>query len=165
MSVARRYQEKRLSLREQVNLLCLKRLGRLPNLDRPRGYNDKIQWLKLFDHTPEHVVACDKYAVRDLVKQDYGDSVLNSVYYVAGTVLPNDFTLDDYMLKATHDSGSVYRIRGSGDIEAYGYARRRVTDALTRLYGTHKGEWAYAMVKPRVMAEEALPEPVIDYKF
>lgn len=166
MSVARWHREKKsLSLREQVDLLCLKRLGRCPDLNRPSGYNDIIQWLKLNDQTPEHVVACDKYAVRELVARDFGESVLNHCYYVADSVLPNDFTADDYMLKATHDSGSVYRIRGSGDIEAYGYARRRVTDALTRPYGTHKGEWAYAMVKPRVMAEEALPEPVIDYKF
>lgn len=153
------------SLLNQVNALCMKRLGRKPDLTNPRGFNDIMQWLKLYDQTEQHIVACDKYEVRDLVAQRVGSQVLNECHYVADTVLPNDFTADDYVLKATHDSGSTHRVRGNLDVESYRYARRRVLSALSRMYGTHKGEWAYWFVKPRVMAEEALPEPVVDYKF
>lgn len=148
------------SLREQIDALCLKRLGRPPNLDNPRGYNDVIQWLKLYDQTPEHVIACDKYAVREWVAERVGEGVLNRLLYVADEPLEGVPT--PYMLKATHDSGSTYKIRQEADlVEAIPKLRQK----LGRVYGAHKGEWAYSFVKPRVIAEELMPEPVIDYKF
>lgn len=149
-----------LSLEDQINALCRNRLGRLPNLVNPRGYNDVIQWLKLYDQTPEHVIACDKYAVREWVAGRVGVHVLNDLLYVADE--PREDVPPPYMLKATHDSGSTYKIRQEADlVEAIPKLRQK----LGRVYGAHKGEWAYSFVKPRVIAEELMPEPVIDYKF
>lgn len=149
-----------LSLEDRINALCRNRLGRLPNLVNPRGYNDVIQWLKLYDQTPEHVIACDKYAVREWVAERVGEGVLNRLLYVADEPLEGVPT--PYMLKATHDSGSTYKIRQEADlVEAIPKLRQK----LGRVYGAHKGEWAYSFVKPRVIAEELMPEPVIDYKF
>lgn len=149
-----------LSLEDRINALCRNRLGRLPNLVNPRGYNDVIQWLKLYDQTPEHVIACDKYAVREWVAERVGEGVLNRLLYVADEPLEGVPT--PYMLKATHDSGSTYKIRQEADLVE---AIPKLREKLGRVYGAHKGEWAYSFVKPRVIAEELMPEPVIDYKF
>lgn len=149
-----------LSLEDQINALCRNRLGRLPNLVNPRGYNDVIQWLKLYDQTPEHVIACDKYAVREWVAERVGEGVLNRLLYVADEPLEGVPT--PYMLKATHDSGSTYKIRQEADLVE---AIPKLREKLGRVYGAHKGEWAYSFVKPRVIAEELMPEPIIDYKF
>jgi len=149
-----------LSLEDRINALCRNRLGRLPNLVNPRGYNDVIQWLKLYDQTPEHVIACDKYAVREWVAERVGEGVLNRLLYVADEPLEGVPT--PYMLKATHDSGSTYKIRQEADLVE---AIPKLREKLGRVYGAHKGEWAYSFVKPRVIAEELMPEPIIDYKF
>lgn len=38
------------------------------NLNQPQSYNEKIQWLKLYDRKPEYTMMVDKYAVKDYVK-------------------------------------------------------------------------------------------------
>lgn len=52
---------------------CLKILFRLKtryklNLDNPITYNEKLQWIKLYDKNELMAKCCDKYAVREYVK-------------------------------------------------------------------------------------------------
>ncbi|MCC8098467.1 MAG: hypothetical protein LIO78_00130 [Clostridiales bacterium] len=42
------------------------------NLEHPRTYNEKIQWLKLYDSTPLKGRLADKYEVRDYVRKKSG---------------------------------------------------------------------------------------------
>lgn len=140
--------------------MCERRLGRLPDLDNPKGYNDVIQWLKLYDQTPDHIVGCDKYAVREWVASRVGVEVLNECFYCSKVI---EMGLHfPYVLKATHDSGSVFKVHSHSELAK---AAPKLRDALSRKYGAHKGEWAYSFVEPRVMAEALMPEPIVDYKF
>jgi len=138
------------SLVETINSLSQRMLGRLPNWDHPTGYNDKIHWLKVFDQRPEHVTCCDKLAVREWVAERVGGDVL--------IPLTNGYPC---VAKCTHDSGSAILVRTPMESVAAEY---RLTQLLKRPYGVDKGEWAYALVKPRIIREEVLPSPV-DYKF
>lgn len=145
-----------MSLVETVEDLCLKYLGRRPDLETPTGYNDLIQWLKIHDQRPQHIVACDKWAARNMVAEIAG----------AGALIPasTDLPPKHYpaILKASHDSGSAVVVRSKFD------ERRAVTNLshrLTRPYGVEKGEWAYQFVRPVIIVEDLLDEPVVDYKF
>jgi hypothetical protein len=150
-----------MTLLAEINALCLKRLGRLPNIDNPQGYNDIIQWLKLNDQTPEHVAACDKYQVRDLVEARTGAETLIPLLYSGPRYRPS--TTFPHIAKASHDSGSAIRVTKR---EQYAAVHARMTQALGRTYGIGKGEWAYRLIKGRrVIVESCLPDPVIDYKF
>lgn len=58
------------------------RYGREIDLSTPSTYSEKLQWLKLFYHDPIMEVCSDKYAVRDYVKQQGHEELLNECYGV-----------------------------------------------------------------------------------
>jgi len=43
----------------------IKNLGYAPDLENPKTFNEKLQWLKLNDRTPLHTISADKYKVRE----------------------------------------------------------------------------------------------------
>lgn len=145
-----------MTLRETIDRLCLERLGRLPNLDSPRGYNDLIQWLKIYDQRREHIICCDKWAVRGWVAERAGTEVL----------IPASLDWPPKRLpaiaKCTHDSGSAKALTKFSMLDR---AHRFFSDRLSRPYGVAKGEWAYQFVPPRIIVEEMLPGPIVDFKF
>ncbi len=53
-----------------------KRLGKILNLKHPKTFNEKIQWLKLYDRSPLHTLISDKYAVREYVSKKIGSKYL-----------------------------------------------------------------------------------------
>ena len=46
--------------------------GRPLNLTEPKTFNEKIQWLKLYNRKPEYTVMVDKYKVREYIAQVIG---------------------------------------------------------------------------------------------
>ena len=47
--------------------------GRTLDLENPRTYNEKLQWLKINERRPEYTMMVDKYQVRDYIKQVLGE--------------------------------------------------------------------------------------------
>lgn len=46
------------------------------DLKHPRTYNEKLQWIKLYDRRPEYRIYADKYRVRDYIDQKIGAGYL-----------------------------------------------------------------------------------------
>lgn len=153
-----------MSLIATIDRLCKARIGRTPNWANPTGYNDLIQWLKVYDQRPYHPICCDKLAVRKWVAGIAGPEVLIPVLAVGAN--PEALKLRErrsaLVVKCTHDSGSAMLVDDAAKIPVI---EQRLRKHLSRSYGAEKGEWAYARVPRRVMAEFALPSPVVDYKF
>lgn len=130
--------------------------GKKPDLKHPQGFNEKLMWLKLHDRKPLYTTLVDKYAVRryiaDKVGEEYLIPLLGGPWESADEIdfdaLPNQF-----VLKCTHDSGSVIVCRDKSrfDIED---ARRRLSRRLKRNYYYGNREWPYKNVPPRIIAEE-----------
>ena len=51
-------------------------IGRRLNLDSPQSFNEKLQWLKLFDRKQEYTQLADKYKVRKYIKGTIGEEYL-----------------------------------------------------------------------------------------
>ncbi len=151
-------------LLDVVNEHCLRRLGTLPDLAHPTSYNDKVNWLKIYDQMPEHIICCDKLRVREYVAERVGADCLLEVYQTARSVdqIAFDALPERYVLKTNHDSGSVYFVRDEASARN---ARRKIRRRLKRTYGVAKGEWAYAHIPPFVFAEELMQDAATDYKF
>lgn len=84
-------------------------IGNKLNLKNPKGFNEKLQWLKLYDHNPLYTTMVDKVAVKDYVANVIGKEyiiptlgVWNKFEEIDFESLPNRF-----VLKCTHDSGGV----------------------------------------------------------
>jgi hypothetical protein len=145
-------------------------LQRFPRLDPPRTRNEAIQWSKLFDQRPEHVICCDKLKVRDLIRARVGPDCVVPLYQVHDHFREIDFDAlpRSIVIKPNHDSGTVLLVRDKDAFDR-AEAERHMEAALARPFGWKSGEWAYSCVPPKVLVEEYLepdaPSPPADYKY
>lgn len=84
-------------------------MGESLNLKNPVTYNQKLQWLKLYNRKPEYTTMVDKYAVKKYVAEMIGEKyvipllgVWNSVEEIEWDLLPQQF-----VLKTTHGGGGL----------------------------------------------------------
>ncbi len=96
---------------DRIYLLCQfrEKLGYDLNLKEPKTYNEKIQWLKLYNRRPEYTQIVDKYAVRQYVADTIGEEYLIPMLGIWHNFGDIDFNAlpDRFVLKCTHDSGGV----------------------------------------------------------
>jgi hypothetical protein len=153
-----------------IHYLFLRELGRFPNLVNCQDYNDKVQWLKLFDQQLDIVRCSDKIAVRDYVQERLGEGFTPKLYQTAATLDGIDFSKlpRSFVIKTNHDSGSVILVRDRSQLDME-TARTRISESLKITYGWPNGEWAYSFVPPRVLVEEFIRPDQLkappDYKF
>jgi hypothetical protein len=133
--------------------------GKKLNLKNPVLFNEKIQWLKLNDRQPEYPNLADKHAVRDYVAKTIGKEYLIPSYGVWDTFdeIPFDTLPGQFVLKCTHDSGSVIicKDKQSLDMEKI---RKHFKRRLARNWYWRSRQWVYKNIKPRIIAEKLLVE-------
>ena len=139
------------------------------NLESPKTYNEKLQWLKLYNRIPEYTKMVDKYDVKHYVAGVIGNEyiiptlgVYNSVDEINIDSLPRQF-----VLKCTHDSGGVVicKDKTNFDVEK---ARNILRKGIKRNYYIYNREYPYKNVVPRIIAEEYKEDgtgELRDYKF
>lgn len=145
-------------------------LGHELDLDNPSTYNEKLQWLKLYDRNPLYTKLVDKAEVKPWVAERIGWEHVVPTYGVWNSFDEIDFDLlpERFVLKCTHDSGglAVCRNQSTFDFDA---ARRKIGRALSRNFFWSGREWPYRDVKPRILAEQYLDSDgsagLTDYKF
>jgi hypothetical protein len=141
-----------------------------PNLVTPRDFNDRIQWLKLFDQTEAQIQCSDKILVRDYVREKIGDEYLVDLYQACESFDQIEFSSlpNSFVIKTNHDSGTVVLVRNKAELN-WQSAKEKIEASLNRTFGWELGEWAYAFVKPKILIEQFIaPEnssPPPDYKF
>ena len=140
-----------------IHRLCWRELHDFPNLINCRDFNDRIQWLKLFDQDPKIIQCSDKIRVRDYFRGRIGDTHLVEIYQVHDHFTQIDFNVlpNAFVIKANHDSGTVFLVRDKSKFD-YDTVGARINAALKRRYGWENGEWAYAWIKPKVFVEELI---------
>lgn len=140
------------------------------NLENPVTFNEKLQWLKLYDRNPLYTTLVDKYRVKQWVADRIGAehviptlAVYKSVDEIDLDKLPSQF-----VLKCNHDSGSVAvcRDKSTFDIET---AKKKLGEALKRNFYWEAREWPYKNVKPLIFAEKYMEDiaddTLTDYKW
>lgn len=127
------------------------------NLKNPQTYNEKIQWLKLYNRRPEYVQMVDKYEVKKYIAEIIGDKYLIKTLGIYDNFDQIDFSVlpDKFVLKCTHDSASVVFCHSQSTFDKE-KAKAKLHSKL-RTNGFYYGrEWPYKDVKPRIIAEEFL---------
>ena len=59
-----------------LQLLYFKYFHRFINFNDPKTFNEKLNWLKLYDRKPEYTPLVDKYAVREHIADKLGNEHL-----------------------------------------------------------------------------------------
>lgn len=139
------------------------------DLDNPKTYNEKLQWLKIHDRKDEYTKMVDKYSVREYIKETIGEEYLipclgvyNDVNEIDFDKLPNQF-----VLKTTHDSGTAIICKDKTKLDKE-KTIKKLNKSMKRKYFYLWREWPYKNVKPRIIAEKYMQDEnnssLIDYK-
>lgn len=153
-------------------VLFFMRTKKIPNLKQPKTFNEKTTWLKLNKYKDDKLVikCCDKYEVRDYIKEKGYESILNDLYGVYNNFdeinfdeIPNEFAL-----KCVH--GCAYNIicndKNNFNINE---SRKKVNRWMKEKYGYATTELQYTKVEPKIIIEKYLcgedGKMPIDYKF
>lgn len=140
------------------------------DLKNPQTFNEKLQWLKLYDRNPAYIQMVDKYAVREYIANKIGDEYLIPLLGVWDRFEDIDFFRlpDQFVLKPTHDSGSVIICKDKAKLDIPA-ARKKISRSLRRNYYYVGREWPYKNVEPRIIAEKYIVDEsgyeLKDYKF
>lgn len=153
-----------------LKLLYALRFGTRLNLDNPQTYSEKLQWLKLNYRDSSKFFLVDKYEVKDWVTERIGSEYVIPTLgiYEAFDEIDFDALPDSFVLKTTHDSGSVVicHDKTSLDIPA---AKSKLERSLKRTYFYGGREPHYRNLTPRIIAEPLIVDDVEgqlrDYKF
>lgn len=146
------------------------RTGYSLNLDYPQTFNEKLQWLKLHDQHKEYTQMVDKAEVKKYVADIIGEeyiiptlAIYDSAYSIDFNELPEQF-----VLKCTHDSGSVVICRDKKTLNQTATIKK-LAKKLHHNYFYENREYPYKKVKPRILAEKYMSnhdgEELKDYKF
>ena len=162
----------RLSDYNYIKLIYWMYLDEKLNLRNPKTFNEKIQWLKLYDRQSEYTTMVDKYEVKEYIKKIVKDKdlyviktlgVYNSFDEIDFNKLPKQF-----VIKCTHDSGGVVVVKDKDKLDKVA-AREKIENSLKCNYYWKGREWPYKNVKPRVIVEEYMEDKKLhelrDYKF
>lgn len=146
----------------------LKMKKKLP-LNDPKTYNEKLQWLKLYDRNPVYSTMVDKYGAKNYIAEIIGEEHIIPTINVWDKFEDIDFdTLpEQFVLKTTHDSGGVVICQDKSKLDKVA-ARKKLSKSLKHNYYYNGREWPYKNVKPRIIAEEYLSalgeEGLVEYK-
>ena len=153
-----------------IKWIFKRRMGYELNLEEPKTFSEKLQWLKLYDRQPRYSMIVDKYAVKKYISDLVGEE------YVIPTIGAwdkfDDINFDElpngFVLKTTHDSGGVYICRDKSELDI-SKAEKVLTSSLKHNYYFDGREWPYKNVPRRIIAERYLEDKktgeLRDYKF
>lgn len=81
--------------------------GEKLDLEDPKTFNEKLQWLKLYNRKPEYTTMVDKFKVREYIAKKIGKEYLIPLLGVWDSPDEIDFDAlpDKFVLKCNHNSG------------------------------------------------------------
>jgi hypothetical protein len=155
-----------------LKLMFRLKIGYWMDFDNPQTFNEKLQWLKLYNRQPVYTHMVDKYAVKRYVADMTGEEYLiptigvwDSVDRIDFDSLPNQF-----VLKTTHGGGGggvvICKDKSHFDIEQ---CKIKLQHSLETCIYRNLREWPYKDVPCRVIAEQYMVDEsgyeLKDYKF
>lgn len=154
-----------------LQLMYRRRMHKYLNLKSPKTFNEKLNWLKLYDRRPEYTIYVDKYKVREYIAKTIGEKYLIPLLGVWDN--PDEIDFDklpnQFVLKCNHDQGSlcVCLNKSTFDIES---AKMKLNKSLKKDYFIDSREWPYKNVTRKIIAEkymidESEVSSLRDYKF
>lgn len=145
-------------------------LGQKLNLKNPKTFNEKLQWLKLYNRNPLYTDLVDKIKVRDYVKEKIGEEYLVPLIGTWNDPDEIDFEAlpERFVLKCNHNSGKGMYICKDKSKADYKKIRKNLRAGLKENYFFNQREWPYKNVERRIVGEEYLEDSksgeLSDYK-
>lgn len=132
------------------------RMGHWPRVLRPRTYNEKMFWRKLFDHNPIIARLSDKLEVKRYFVESCPDLKVVKPLWIGSRAqdIPDEVLKQDVIVKTNHGSG--YNIIMQGTTLDRAALNETVNGWLDTTYGAKTLEWGYGAISPKVYVEPML---------
>ncbi len=160
----------KISPKKTLELLFRLKVGHKLDLDNPKTYNEKLQWIKLYDKNELMTKCCDKYTVREYIESCGCSESLNDLYWQGYDPedIPFDSLPNKFVIKVTHGSSFNIICNDKRKLDRRGTIKK-LNKWLKAKFIPCYGEWFYGVEKPRVIVEKYLENeddsPLFDYKF
>lgn len=143
--------------------------GKILDLENPITFNEKLQWLKLYNRIPLYTRMVDKYEAKKYVASIIGEQYIIPTLAVYDSVEDIDFDSlpNQFVLKCTHDSGGIVICQNKTQLDRNEAKKKLQKGLKTNFYWVNR-EWPYKNVTPRIIAEKYLTNgngELRDYKF
>lgn len=140
------------------------------NLCHPKTYNEKLQWIKLYDRNPQYTIYADKYKVREHIAQTIGGEYLVPLIGVYKNVddIPWNNLPSRFVLKCNHASGTNIICKDKSRLDI-SLAKKKLNKWLKKNAYWGAREWCYKYIEPCIICEEFIEtkdgNTPDDYKF
>lgn len=157
------------------DLIYLKAVYRLGmkkrlNLKNPKSFTEKLQWLKLYYHNPEHTKMVDKALAKEYVSNLIGEKYIVPLLGCWDRFEDIDFNKlpNQFVLKTTHGCGGMVICKNKSELNK-SEAKKTIEKSLKTNYFIFSREWPYKNLVPKIIAEKFLVDEsgteLKDYKF
>lgn len=157
-----------------IKYIYKKILHRELDLNDPKDYNEKIEWLKIYSDTSKWTVCADKYKVREYIEECGLKDILVKLYGAWDKAEEIDFMdlPQQFVLKVNHGFGKTILVNDKSKLDI-----KKTRDMLNKWmkvrYGLVTFEPHYWKIERKIIAEELLQDSynselstsLIDYKF
>ena len=154
-----------------LNAAFRARFGRKLDLKNPKTFNEKLQWMKLYNRNPVYTMMVDKYLVRNYVREIIGEEYLIPLLGVWDD--PDKIDFDklplQFVLKCNHNSGlgmCICKDKNKLDIAK---VKNDLRKGLKQDYYLTGREWPYKNVPRKIIAEKYMVDEsgyeLKDYKY
>ena len=144
--------------------------GKRLDLTNPETFNEKLQWLKLYNRRPEYTMMVDKYRVRQYINDKIGSEYLVPLLGMWKNVEDIDFERlpNQFVLKCNHDQGSVVICKDKATFDVLA-AKKKLAQKLKKNHYWAIREWPYKNVEPCIICEKYMSnelgnDELSDYK-
>ena len=149
--------------------------GKKINFKNPKGYCEKLQWLKVNDRRPEYTKLVDKLMVREHINEVMGEGHLFPLLGKWKRFDDIDFDKlpEQFVIKCNHDSGSTKVIKNKSSLTKKDFKKLKkfYKKRLKRDFYYAGREYPYKGIDRYIIAEQLMidsdnPDKSIeDYKF
>ena len=153
-----------------LQIMYFKHFHKLINFENPVSFNEKLQWLKIYDRKPEYTTMVDKHLAKEYVAAKIGREYIIPTLGVWEKAEDIDFDAlpDQFVLKCNNDSGGIVICKDKSKLNK----EKAISLLSSRLNNNgfwYGREWPYKNVKPCILAEEYMEDTTTgelrDYKF
>lgn len=144
------------------------RTGEVLDFRAPQTFNEKIQWLKLYDNQPVKATLADKYRVRKWVQEEIGEEYLIPLLGVWDSPKDVDFDAlpEQFAIKANHGSDMILVVRDKSALDIK-KTRKLMSQWMKMPFGLLNAEQHYHAIPRKIIAEEYIEQDdgnLYDYK-
>lgn len=134
-----------------------KETGRNLDLQNPVTFDEKIQWLKLYDNIPIKTQLADKFKVREWVKEKIGEEYLIPILGVWDKFKDINFEElpQSFVLKPNHGSGWYIIVKNKNELDISD-AKKKFEEWMRFNFATRGLQLQYSDIIPKIIAEQYL---------